>query len=116
MFINEELQNHLETSPTIRSQSAVIAEWNMNIPTNILHIANPSNGIFTIMFTLLKSTELGIEVTDLTGKVVYSQPKQKTTDGHQEIELQLQNLNAGIYFCNLRTSEGTVSQKISIVK
>jgi hypothetical protein len=79
-------------------------------------IPNPSNGIFTIMFTLLKSTELGIEVTDLTGKVVYSQPKQKTTDGHQEIELQLQNLNAGIYFCNLRTSEGTVSQKISIVK
>ena len=40
MFINEELQNHLETSPTIRSQSAVIAEWNMNIPTNILHIGN----------------------------------------------------------------------------
>ena len=40
MFINEDLQKHLETSPTIRSQSAVIAEWNMNIPTNILHIGN----------------------------------------------------------------------------
>jgi len=79
-------------------------------------IPNPSNGIFTIMFTLLKSTELGIEVTDLTGKVVYSQPMQKKLDGHQEIELQLQNLNAGMYICNLRTSEGTVSQKISIVK
>jgi len=79
-------------------------------------IPNPSNGIFTLMFTLLKSTELGIEVTDLTGKVVYSQPMQKKLDGHQEIELQLQNLNAGMYICNLRTSEGTVSQKISIVK
>ena len=40
MFINEELQNHLETSPTIKSQSAIIAEWNMNIPTNILKIGN----------------------------------------------------------------------------
>lgn len=79
-------------------------------------IPNPSNGIFTIMFTLLKSTELGIEITDLTGKVVYSQPMQKTMDGHLEIELQLQNLNSGMYICNLRTSEGTVSQKISIVK
>jgi hypothetical protein len=79
-------------------------------------IPNPSNGNFTIMFTLLKSTELGIEVKDLTGKVVYSQPMHKTLDGHQEIELQLQNLNAGIYIFNLNTSEGTISQKISIIK
>jgi hypothetical protein len=79
-------------------------------------VPNPSNGNFTIMFTLLKSTDLGIEVTDLTGKVVYSQPMLKTMDGHQEIELQLQNLNAGMYSCNIRTTEGTVSQKISIIK
>ena len=40
MFINEELQNHLETSSTIKNQSAVIAEWNMNIPTNIYRVGN----------------------------------------------------------------------------
>jgi hypothetical protein len=40
MFTNLELQNHLETSSTIRSQSAIIAEWNMNIPTNIYTIGN----------------------------------------------------------------------------
>jgi len=40
MFTNLELQNHLETSSTIKSQSAIIAEWNMNIPTNIYTIGN----------------------------------------------------------------------------
>ena len=40
MFQNEELKNHLETSSVIRTQSAVIAEWNMNIPNNILQIGN----------------------------------------------------------------------------
>lgn len=40
MFINEELQTHLEESSTIRTQSVIIAEWNMNIPTNISKIGN----------------------------------------------------------------------------
>jgi hypothetical protein len=40
MFVNEELQQFLETSSTIRSQSAVIAEWNMNIATNIKQVGN----------------------------------------------------------------------------
>ncbi len=79
-------------------------------------IPNPSNGNFIIMFTLLKSTELGVEVTDVTGKVVFSQPMLMTTDGHQEIELQLQNLSAGLYICNLHTTEGSISKKLSIVK
>jgi hypothetical protein len=48
MFQNDELKNYLETSSTVRTQSAVIAEWNMNIPENISLIGNyryrPSEG------------------------------------------------------------------------
>ena len=40
MFINEELQNHLETASSVKTQSAIIAEWNMNISSNILQIGN----------------------------------------------------------------------------
>jgi uncharacterized delta-60 repeat protein len=40
MFTNENLQNHLETSSTIRLKSATIAEWNMNIAENIALIGN----------------------------------------------------------------------------
>jgi hypothetical protein len=40
MFQNEDLKLHLETSPTVRTQSAVIAEWNMNIANNIFRIGN----------------------------------------------------------------------------
>ena len=48
MFQDIDLQNHLETSSTIRTQSAVIAEWNMNLAENILLVGNyryrPSEG------------------------------------------------------------------------
>jgi hypothetical protein len=40
MFNNEELKSFLKTSSVIRSQSAIIAEWNMNIASNIKQIGN----------------------------------------------------------------------------
>jgi hypothetical protein len=40
VFINEKLQEHLETSSVIKTNSAVIAEWNMNIAENIFRLGN----------------------------------------------------------------------------
>lgn len=40
MFYNEDLQNHLETSPVVRTQSFITAEWNLNSATNIRKIGN----------------------------------------------------------------------------
>ena len=40
MFQNDNLKTHLETSSSISTASKVIAEWNMNIPTNIYQIGN----------------------------------------------------------------------------
>lgn len=40
MFQNEELQKHLEESSTIKTQSAIIAEWNMNIAGNLSVVGN----------------------------------------------------------------------------
>ena len=40
MWQSDELKNHLQTSFTIESQSALIAEWNMNVPGNIFKFGN----------------------------------------------------------------------------
>lgn len=40
MYKDQVLQDHLETSSTIRLQSSIIAEWNMNIASNILQVGN----------------------------------------------------------------------------
>lgn len=48
MFQDTQLQDHLEQSSTIRTQAAIIAEWNMNVAENISVIGNyryrPSEG------------------------------------------------------------------------
>jgi hypothetical protein len=40
MFQNQELTEHLKTSATVKGQAAIIAEWNMNVPNNIVKIGN----------------------------------------------------------------------------
>jgi hypothetical protein len=40
MFQDKDLLKHIETSSSIKTQSAVIAEWNMNIYSNILAVGN----------------------------------------------------------------------------
>jgi hypothetical protein len=40
MFVNEKLQQYLETSSTINTQPLVIAEWNLNVAENISVIGN----------------------------------------------------------------------------
>jgi hypothetical protein len=40
MYQNDDLKKHIETSSVVSTQTAVIAEWNMNIPTNIFTIGN----------------------------------------------------------------------------
>ena len=40
MWQSDELKNHLQTSFTVQSKTAVIAEWNMNVPGNIFKLGN----------------------------------------------------------------------------
>lgn len=40
MFKDDKLENHLATSSTLRIQSLVLAEWNMNVASNIAKVGN----------------------------------------------------------------------------
>ena len=40
MFQDKDLWDYIETSPSVKTKSSVIAEWNMNIATNISTVGN----------------------------------------------------------------------------
>lgn len=40
MFYDAKLQEHLETSSSVKNKSLIVAEWNMNIPDNISMVGN----------------------------------------------------------------------------
>lgn len=59
MFGDKDLKDHLETSSVVKSQSAIIAEWNMNTAENLFRIGNyryrPDDGASSIYGTLVNS-------------------------------------------------------------
>lgn len=73
MFQNDDLLNHIETSSSIKTQSAVIAEWNMNIPSNMLQIGNyryrpnQSDSVYSALPNTFDLTDSG----DSTGAIKY---------------------------------------------
>ena len=75
MFVNEDLQSYLETSPTIKSQGFVVAEWNMNQMNNIYRIGNyryrptsslPADEKFTIIASSFDDRDLATLYTGAT--------------------------------------------------
>ena len=106
-----------KVSITVYSEDASITNTlSTSIDETHLRISpNPSNGNFNILFGLLKDTKMGINITDLSGKTVYSEPLRDELEGHKEISLNLNHLNNGMYLCNIITNEGIITKKITII-
>jgi len=77
---------------------------------NITIYPNPTNGIFTISFenSPLKKGVRGILITDITGKIVYSENKNTGN----KIQIDISKENKGIYILKIQTNKKIISSKI----
>jgi hypothetical protein len=72
MFESAELKNHFETSATIKTESLVLAEWNMNMPDNIFKLGNyryrpqEQNSQFLTLVNTFDSADIGLFYTGAT--------------------------------------------------
>jgi hypothetical protein len=82
-----------------------------NVKTQLSVYPNPNNGKICISGFDAKETSTSIEITDVTGKLVY---KQQSSIGNGVVELNLQ-LISGVYFVHIINAQGaTQIQKIVI--
>lgn len=73
MYSNDTLKSHLQSSPTIKSKSLVIAEWNMNFLDNIERIGNyryrkpeASASKYSVLPNTFDPLDQGLYYTDAT--------------------------------------------------
>lgn len=73
MFQNDELNRHLATSPTIKSQSVIVSEWNMNLLDNIATLGNyryrgtaSADNKYSSIPNFFDSSDVGYYYTDAT--------------------------------------------------
>jgi len=78
---------------------------------------NPFNPSTKIRFSVSKSSNITIEVFDITGRLVTTLVNNEfVTHGTKEVDFQASNLSSGIYFYKLTAGEFTATRKMMLVK
>ncbi len=75
---------------------------------------NPANDVVTLFFTLAHKENVSVDVTDLSGKMVYRQPPNEYNEGRNAISLPLSKMAPGLYIVNLAAPDGNKSLKLEV--
>ena len=73
---------------------------------------NPFNGTTSISFELEDNTYANLSIYDLTGKKIQTLISEYKRIGLHELAFDAEWLENGVYFCVLKTNEGTQSTKL----
>lgn len=76
---------------------------------------NPSNGIFTLNYTMSGSDNVTISIINELGQQVYTEQRH-ANNGPVTEQLNVENLASGIYMLRIQTSKGIAVQKLSIMQ
>jgi len=79
------------------------------------NMPNPTTGITSIEYSLPYTAEIKFNITNLYGKEEYSFSK-KVESGKHQINLNLKNLSAGVYFYAIETNGNHLVKKLIIYK
>jgi hypothetical protein len=71
---------------------------------------NPTNGEATINYSLVNAAKVGVNVTDLTGKTVYSTSLAQNA-GTNKISFDATAFKSGVYYVTVATEGSTVTKK-----
>jgi hypothetical protein len=73
---------------------------------------NPSNGIFNLSFNIKKNGLVLCELFEISGARIKELMKKEKNAGKYSMAIDLSDLQPGIYFCVLKTSEGVLTKKL----
>ena len=85
----------------------VVSEGQLNI------FPNPSNDYLNLDFTLNTKSNVTITMIDVTGNIVYNN-NLSNLNGNQGLVINTSNLSNGVYSLSLKTTEGTITRKVTI--
>jgi hypothetical protein len=83
---------------------------------NVSLFPNPVNDFLTVQFSMNHSSNVEIEIHDMAGKKMLNVEKGNLHKGYHRFTLSSSPLTNGLYFCTIKTEEGKVVKKFSVVQ
>jgi len=104
------MEGYFKTAATLTGVDNVIN-------TNAISLyPNPANDKATLEFNVVKSGNVTVQVVDLTGRVITTVVNENMTTGAHQVTVNTAALSSGVYNVQIRTEEGTITQRLSVVK
>ncbi len=85
------------------------------LPTSALY-PNPTKGDATLELSLAQAQELSLQLTDVTGRIVYQIAAQEYEQGKHQVVMPTRSLAAGVYLYQVTNSNGELLSKGRLVK
>jgi hypothetical protein len=92
------------TTSTIELSNEFIAATNV--------YPNPTSGLVNVDFTLNSSSDVSLEVIDVTGKVIYTNNAGVLANGSNSLSINANSFQAGVYYVNVLTNGTKVTRKL----
>ena len=77
---------------------------------------NPANTLCNIQYSLAESANVYFVITDVTGRIVFSNSKAKLLSGTYQFAINTTELANGMYYIEMKTDETTITNKLLITK
>jgi hypothetical protein len=89
---------------------------NSELANSILIIPNPISNSTTISFSLSQSQNVSLKIFDVSGRLVSTLTDKIFEAGENEIVWNASDVNTGVYFLQLQSTENIQTEKIIITK
>ncbi len=77
---------------------------------------NPSSEESTMMINLKDNCQVSAKISDLTGKIVKNINYGNLSSGENQIQLNVNDLNNGVYFVTLTAGDVQISKRLNVVR
>jgi hypothetical protein len=77
---------------------------------------NPASSTTKISYELKNNEKVNIIITDIMGRIVKNINQGNQTKGNYNLDIDLNGLTSGTYFCTIKTSTEKATEKLIIVK
>lgn len=77
---------------------------------------NPTSDVLHADYTLNNAGKVSAWVSNATGQIVWKQSASAFTAGIQTMDVPVQNLNNGVYWLSLQTTDGLITRRFAIAR
>lgn len=116
LFVTQDYNTSDTTTMRDLILNNMTAGLEQNTIQNVSIYPNPVSNLLTVNFEALQGSEMLMQLTDLSGKVVMTFEKEKLNKGISEKQIDISGLPVGSYILSLEMNGTLVTEKINVVR